>query len=190
METVKLLMLVLGGVISLSFTLHKLKLGGFSFKVQKYDYFERLQLLCGSDASINLVNLRVAFRCVTTRELTPTEMEWFLYTPGAYKFIGRYGRSQRFTSIDIVSNRFMWNEKLLTKKLRRIELIKILAIYTSSGTFGSLCILKGGDISSFLGFDFTYASYAIGGILSIMALVFLYLSLIYQDSEYLIKDKL
>ena len=190
MEAIKLLMLVFGSVISIAFTLHKLKLGGFSFEVKKYDYFERLQLLCGNDASNNLVNLRVAFRCITTRELTPTEMEWFLYTPGAYKFLSRYGRSQRFTSIDIVSNRFIWNKKLLTKKLRLIELIKMLAIYASTGTFGLLCILDADSISFDLELNFTYGVYAIGGILSLISLAFLYLSLVYQDSEYLIKDTL
>ena len=190
MEAIKLLMLVFGSVISIAFTLHKLKLGGFSFEVKKYDYFERLQVICGSNASNNLVNLRVAFRCITTRELTPTEMEWFLYTPGAYKFLRRYGKSQRFTSIDIASNRFIWNKKLGTKKLRLIELTQILAIYTSTGMFGLLCILNADSISSFLELKFLYGAYAIGILLSIISSFFLYLALVYQDSGYLIKDKL
>jgi len=117
-------------------------------------------------------------------------MEWFLYTPGAYKFLRRYGKSQRFTSIDIANNRFIWNKKLETKKLRLIELTQILAVYTSTGTLGLLCISNADSISSFLELKLLYGTYAMGILLSIISLFFLYLSLVYQDSGYLIKDKL
>lgn len=61
-----------------------------SFNIQghkRIEYYKKLQELCGKDANTNLAEILVILRVFTRAHLTNKEIEWFIWTPGAFRFL-------------------------------------------------------------------------------------------------------
>ncbi|WP_298439238.1 hypothetical protein [uncultured Ferrimonas sp.] len=129
------LALIISGV-TIPFLISRIRMTSIKYHTLNLEHYEKLRQLCGKDANENLSTLLVALNCVTKRALEPKFIEWFLYTPGAYCHIKKFGMCKKYLSIDIESNKFIWNTKYVERKNRWKTQISIFLLYTFCGTLG------------------------------------------------------
>jgi hypothetical protein len=149
-----------------------------------------MKALCGVDARDNLCELRVALAAYTNKEFMPFEIEWFIYTPGAFKFIKKFGKCNKYINIDIENNRFIWAEDFQSYKDRLLEQVKIFMLYLFVGTIGVSLLLSVQNIYNRIGLIPTIFTQIFAVIFCCIAIVFLWHSNVITDSKQLIKTEI
>gem|GEM_PF-6588091 len=115
----------------------KLYAQSLDLRARRFELFQKLQALCGTDARQNYTALTVGLRNFTERKLCPAEMEWFLHIPGAISYLHDYGRGEQYVELDIQTNRFIYKKEYRRKMSRYWEYAKI------NTAFLILCFLGG-----------------------------------------------
>jgi hypothetical protein len=180
--------LIISG-ITIPFLITRIKITSLKYHTLNLEHYEKLRQLCGKDANENLNTLLVALNGVTKRALEPKFIEWFLYTPGAYCHIKKFGLCKKYLTIDIVSNKFMWNSKYAQRKNRWKEKASIFLLYTFCGTLGVLPLISYEPLIAKLGIIPSIFAF-LGSILLItLATALLYSLTIMDDAAYLIKTE-
>jgi len=159
---------------------HKLNLG----------HYEKIKDLCGKDARDNLCELRVALAAFTNKDLLPVEIEWFIHTPGAFKYLKKFGRCHKYLDIDLKNNKFIWIEKFKSTNSRIWEQLKLFMFYLISGTVGVAIILGYDNIYNKSGIILTIFIQIFAVFLCIAAIVFLWITNIIGDSKLLVKTEI
>lgn len=158
--------------------------------IKQFELFLKVQELCGIDARKNLAAIRVALACITKRELTTKEIEWFLLIPGAFFYLRRYGKVSRNVSVDYCNNGFKFKSEFDSKTKRFIEWSKLVSLYLVSGTSGLMLIwavpavLNTGTLNPWVGL------HILGYISCVLAVISLFMGIKLDDSKRLIREKL
>lgn len=185
--TVISIVVSVAGVVAL---VHRMLLQSLASEIKQFELFLKMQELCGTDARHNLAAIRVAIACFTKRELTATEIEWFLLVPGAFSFLRVYGKLQRYVTVDFTNNRFVFKSQFDSKKKKIIEWSKLIGLYVISGTLGVMLIitvpiiLKTGDLNPWIGL------HIMGYFLCLIAIFLLYMGTKLDDAKRLILKRL
>lgn len=153
------------------------------------EHYEKLRKLCGKDANENLSTLLVALNGVTKRALEPRFIEWFLYTPGAYCHIKKFGVCKKYLSIDIENNQFIWDKKYVERKNRWKTQFSIFLLYTFCGTLGILPIIAYEPLLEHLGFIPAIFAFVGSFLLLILAFALLFSLTLMDDAARLIKTE-
>jgi len=169
--------LLLSRIKMMSLNYHKLNLG----------HYEKIKELCGKDARDNLCELRVALAYFTNKKLTPVEIEWFIYIPGAFFYLKKFGRCLKYLDIDTNENKFIWSAKFQSRTSRFFEQLKIFMVYLVTGTFGVSIILAYETLYKVSGIVPTIFSLVIAVILCGAAFLSLWALNIIGDSKQLLK---
>lgn len=169
--------LLLSRIKMMSLNYHKINLG----------HYEKVKELCGRDATNNLCELRIALEAFTSKELTPVEIEWFIYTPGAFKYLKKFGKCLKYLDIDVRNNKFVWSEKFQTPKSKRLEQLKIFMIYLVTGVLGVSLILAHETIYETLGIVLSIVIQSFSTLLCLSALACLWVLNIIGESKQLLK---
>lgn len=139
--SIELIISLLGvilSVITIPFIISRMRMSSFKYHSLNLEHYEKLRDICDRNANDNLSTLLVALNGVIKKNLEPTLIEWFLYTPGAYFYIKKFDKCKRYISIDISNNKFIWNSKFKESKNRLKERILMFSVYTAFGTLGIL----------------------------------------------------
>ena len=180
------LALIISGV-TIPFLISRIRMTSLKYHTLNLEHYEKLRELCGRDANENLSTLLVALNGVTKRELEPKFIEWFLYTPGAYRYIKKFGICKRYLSIDIDSNKFIWNTKYVERKSRWKEQASITLLYTFCGTLGILPIISYELLFEHVGTIPTIFAFVGSVLLLILAVALLFSLTLIDDAARLIK---
>lgn len=168
-ELVSLISTLIIAGITIPLLLSRIKMMSLKYHSLNLELYEKLVKLCGKDAKANLSCLLVALTGVTKSKLEARYIEWFLYTPGAYAYIKKFGKCEKYLTVDFLTNNFIWVEKYNTKWGRGIQRIKIFVFYIITGTLGLL---------PFLYYKLIYELF--GGLPTIFVLVFSALLLVFS----------
>ncbi|EGR0795315.1 hypothetical protein ACLB4W_003371 [Vibrio cholerae] len=111
------------------------------YKVKKnkdrYEIYKRLKELVDDSLTKNYPEILVLISCMTSRKLSPSEIEWFVKQPGAFHYIGDYGVGGcKYLRLDIDNNKFLFTDKVDSLKKRIAERFKVFGF-----VFFLLCIL-------------------------------------------------
>lgn len=128
------------GILGAYFAYIKLVMESQGSKIRQFELFLKLQKLCDKDARDNLAAIRVGLNSYTKRELTPKEIEWFVYTPSAFSYLKSYGRQTRYVSIDTDLNRFVYKSNVDSRIKRFKESGTLLFLYVVFGTAGAFLV--------------------------------------------------
>ncbi|WP_053910223.1 hypothetical protein, partial [Pseudoalteromonas sp. SW0106-04] len=184
---------ILVGLTSIAVAFNRIYTNYSSQKYKKVELYRQLQKLCGTDASANLPEILVILHLFTRAHLTNKEIEWFIWTPGAFRYLSEYGRKIELVDIDYGNDTFKWRGKL-SDGLRRLGCIAVLSIlYFVTGVVGIVLYqlaYKYFSLDSFLSVIITIISVIAGSIFLIMAYRFLNKVLILFPPEYLVGVKL
>ena len=183
---VPIVVAIAGGVA----LIHRMLLQSMANEMKQFELFLKLQKLCGSDARHNLAAMRVALACFTKRNLTKTEIEWFLLVPGAFSFMGAYGKLSSYVTVDFENNKFIFKSEFDSKKKRLFEWSKLAGLYVIFGTLGILLILivpitlKTGELNPWVGF------HVAGYVFCLLAITFLLMCMKIHDAKRLTREKI
>ncbi|WP_411992530.1 hypothetical protein [Agarivorans sp. DSG3-1] len=181
---------IIGGVLGLIYIIYRMKALSFANGMKHFEVFKALQQLCGSDARDNMPSIRVALSCVTSRDLSSKEIEWFLYTPGAFRYLKRYGKFKRYIDIDFDKNLFKFVDRYSTRKSRWIEAAKLVSIYAVTASIGIMMVTEipllvdGGMVNRLAGFHLA------GYFFIAVSLLFMYMALMFQQATFLVDVEL
>lgn len=164
--------LIIAG-ITIPLLLSRIKMMSLKYHSLNFEHYEKLRKLCGRDAKNNLSGLLVALNGVTKSELEPKFIEWFLYSPGAYAYIKRFGNCTKYLTIDTDNNKFIWCEKFDQSYFRNRERLSIFLMYTLSGTVGIVPLLSYELVLQYLGFIPTIFIFIFCSLLLFLALILL-----------------
>ena len=180
--------LIISG-ITIPFLITRIKITSLKYHTLNLEHYEKLRQLCGKDANENLTTLLVGLNGVTKKALEPKFIEWFLYTPGAYCHIKKFGLCKKYLTIDIVSNKFMWNSKYAERKNRWKEQASIFLLYTFCGTMGILPLISYEPLLAKLGIIPSIFAFSGAILLITLAIALLFSLTIMDDAARLIKTE-
>lgn len=141
MNEVGMLIGIFVGIASIVGVISRVHVSSNKQGYKRIEYYQKLQELCGKDANTNLAEILVILRVFTRAHLTNKEIEWFIWTPGAFRFLSEYGRKIELLDIDYENNTFVWRGKF-KYWYRRFGLALVMALlYLISGITGASLIL-------------------------------------------------
>ncbi|WP_022946231.1 hypothetical protein [Pseudoalteromonas ruthenica] len=132
---------VLVGIASIIGVVSRVYLSHSSQNYKRVELYQQLQKLCGTDANTNLSEILVILRLFTPAHLTNKEIEWFIWTPGAFRYLPEYGRKIDFIEIDYENASFQWRGSFSQRRKLLRTLAWFLAIYGVVGTVGATALI-------------------------------------------------
>ncbi|USD33662.1 MULTISPECIES: hypothetical protein [Vibrio] len=101
----------------------------YSFTKNKeyYQIYEKVRALVQDSLTDNYAELLVLMNCITSRELSPKEVEWFVEYPGAFRYLKDFGISgARYLEADLSNNTFSLTPRVNTLRKRVFERLKFV----------------------------------------------------------------
>ncbi|MBS3796142.1 hypothetical protein [Pseudoalteromonas sp. BDTF-M6] len=184
---------ILVGIASIVGVISRVYLGHSSQSYKRVELYQQLQKLCGRDASTNLAEILVILRLFTRADLTNKEIEWFIWTPGAFRHLQEYGKKIEFIDIDYEKDSFKWRGKFDSSLKRNAFLSFLFIAYFTLGVVGVIFMqFASMDIvdNVYIEFFLTVALGFGGAVCFILAYISLIKSLILLPWEYLIDTNL
>ncbi|WP_105265140.1 hypothetical protein [Pseudoalteromonas sp. T1lg76] len=184
---------ILASIFAIVLAVSRIYIELSSQNYKKVELYQRLQQLCGRDANNNLSEILVILRLFTSAHLTNKEIEWFIWTPGAFRYLPEYGRKYEFIDIDYEKNTFKWRGKFGSSLERYAFLALLFIAYFIFGVGGVIFVqFASMDIvdNVYIEFFLTVALGFGGAVCFIMAYISLRKFLILLPWEYLIDTNL
>ncbi|MCG7542875.1 hypothetical protein MHM93_01605 [Pseudoalteromonas sp. MM17-2] len=129
------------GVTSIAVAFNRIYTNYSSQNYKKVELYRQLQKLCGTDASTNLPEILVTLRFFTRAHLTNKEIEWFIWAPGAFRYLPEYGRKIEFIEINYETNSFKWRSKFTSAWCRLWALTLMFIGYFIAGVLGVVLLM-------------------------------------------------
>ncbi len=99
----------------------------YSFAKNKghYEIYQKIRVLVKESLNDNYAEILVLMNCITSRELSPKEVEWFVEHPGAFRYLKDFGVSgDRYLDADLNNNTFFLTPRVSTLRKRVFERLK------------------------------------------------------------------
>ncbi|WP_157813601.1 hypothetical protein [Pseudoalteromonas spongiae] len=141
MNEVGMLIGILVGIASIVGVINRIQSSFLTQGHKRVEYYQKLQALCGSDANNNLAEILVILRVFTRAHLTNKEIEWFIWTPGAFRCLPEYGKKIELIDIDYKNNTFIWRGKFKYWYRRLGLAMSLCLIYLITGIASASFIL-------------------------------------------------
>ncbi|WP_105258888.1 hypothetical protein [Pseudoalteromonas sp. T1lg88] len=129
---------ILASVFAVALAISKIHIDLSSQNYKRVELYQQLQKLCGADANTNLSEILVILRLFTRAHLTNKEIEWFIWTPGAFRYLQEYGKKIEFIDIDYEKDAFKWREKFNSGWSRFGRFISLSFFYSITGVAGAI----------------------------------------------------
>ncbi|ENG7521876.1 hypothetical protein ABVD55_005111 [Vibrio harveyi] len=101
----------------------------YSFTKNKdsYEIYQKIRTLVKESLNDNYAEILVLMNCITSRELSPEEVEWFVEHPGAFGYLKDFGVSgARYLEVDVSNNTFNLTPLVSTLRKRVFERLKFV----------------------------------------------------------------
>jgi len=99
----------------------------FSKNKDSYEIYQKIRNLVKESLNENYVEILVLVNCITSRELSPKEVEWFVEYPGAFRYLKDFGISgARYLDIDRNNNTFSLMPIVSTLRKRVLERLRFV----------------------------------------------------------------
>ncbi|TOG98362.1 hypothetical protein CGI90_26275, partial [Vibrio parahaemolyticus] len=92
-----------------------------------YEIYQKIRVLVKESLNDNYAEILVLMNCITPRELSPKEVEWFVEHPGAFRYLKDFGVSgARYLDADLNNNTFFLTPRVSTLRKRVFERLKFV----------------------------------------------------------------
>ncbi len=99
----------------------------FTKNKEHYQIYEKIRALVKESLNGNYTEILVLMNCITSRELSPKEVEWFVEYPGAFRYLKDFGVSgARYLDTDLSNNTFSLTPRVSTLRKRVFERFKVV----------------------------------------------------------------